>query len=298
VRQVGIVAAAQTAYTPFDPAVTAPELAFDVTQRAVGASGLARADIDLTVTAGADILEGRSFGFLYTLEAIGAWPPVEHSHVESDGAFAAWLAWTKLLAGEADSALVVAWSKATEVDLAAVTNMQLDPFTLAPLGVDEHASAALQAAAAGLELGERVPVAEGACAVVLAAEQVAREACERPTWIAGADQRTEAGYLGHRDLAGLPAARQAADRARAMAGWDDPEAAELAAVYGYQAELLRRALGLGGTQVRVPEADPVLVTGLARLAEAHAADAGRVLAHATSGHALQHTLVWLLEHTS
>jgi acetyl-CoA acetyltransferase len=124
---------------------TAPELVFEVARRAVLASGIPRPAIDLTVSASSDVLDGRSFGFAYALEALGAHPPTLESHLEMDGAWAAYYAWLKILAGEASSALVVAWGKSSEAPLSLVTSSQLDPFTLAPLGLDHIASAALQA---------------------------------------------------------------------------------------------------------------------------------------------------------
>jgi acetyl-CoA acetyltransferase len=128
-----------------DDARNVPELVFEVARRAVSASGIPRGAIDLTVSASSDVLDGRSFGFAYALEALGAHPPTLESHLEMDGAWAAYYAWLKILAGEASSALVVAWGKCSEAPLSGVTNTQLDPFTLAPLGLDHIASAALQA---------------------------------------------------------------------------------------------------------------------------------------------------------
>ena len=44
------------------------------------------------------------------------------------------------------------------------------------------------------------PITDGVCAVVLAADDVARELCERPAWIRGIDHRIEPMALGVRDL--------------------------------------------------------------------------------------------------
>src|SRR5215472_8053453 len=142
--KVGILSAAYV-LSPSDAVRTGPELVFEVAHRAVLSSGCTRESIDLTVSGSSDVLEGRSFGFAYALEALGAYPPTLESHVEMDGAWAAYYAYLKILAGEARSALVVAWGKPSEASLHHVTNTQLDPFWLAPLGLDRVTTAALQA---------------------------------------------------------------------------------------------------------------------------------------------------------
>jgi acetyl-CoA acetyltransferase len=333
VRRVGVLAVARSALTP-DPDTGTPELAFEVSRAAVEASGLDRREIGFTVSASSDMLEGRSFNFVQGLEALGTWPAVNESHVEMDGAWAAYYAWLKILSGEADSALVVAWGKTSEGSLRHITNSQLDPFVLAPLGLDHVTTAALQADAfmartgttvedldevversGAAPVGDDRPVAsplwlrhcprpgDGACAVVLAAEGVGPS--DRPrAWIAGADHRTESGALGHRDLSRSPATEVAAARARELAGWEDVEVAEIGASFAHQEPLLIESLGLAGN-VEINRsggplaADPVIATGLIRLAESAsrvmAGDAGRALAHASAGHALQQSIVWLLE---
>ena len=346
-RRVAVVAVAQSDLTSGDPGVGTPELAFEVSRAAVEASGLERGEIGLTLSASSDMLEGRSFNFVQGLEALGTWPPVHESHVEMDGAWAAYSAWVKLLTGEFDTALVVAWGKTSEGSLSAILNTQLDPFVLAPLGLDHVATAALQADAylartgAGMDAldavagrsaaagaanprlsrmeprGEDGPAAsplwrrhlpreaDGACAVVLAAEGVAEHLSERPAWIAGADHRTETGALGHRDLSRSPATELAASRARDLAGWGDAavDVAELGASFAHQEPLLHEALDLDAAADVNPSggpmaADPLMATGLIRLAEAAArvmdGTADRALAHASAGHALQQSMVWLL----
>ncbi|MCA1711803.1 MAG: lipid-transfer protein [Actinobacteria bacterium] len=329
-----------------------------MTHRAVAASGLDRADIDVTMSGSSDFLDGRSFGFVFGLEAVGAWPPIHESHVEQDGAWAAWYAWLKLRSGEADTALVFSWGKTSEGSRHHVLNAQLDPLTLAPLGLDGVASAALQADAwmartgAGIgalddaaerarehaarnprlrgvtatsqpdvevasPLGARhiAPAVDGACAIVLAVADVANELTDRPAWIAGADHRSETGALGHRDLSRLDAATTAAATARARAGWggdgQPTDVAELSAPFAHQVPMLVEALGLDARSTIDPSggalaADAMMVSGLARLAEAVEQvrdNAGptqvervrRAVAHASAGHALQQHVVWCLE---
>ncbi|HEX9774528.1 MAG TPA: lipid-transfer protein [Actinomycetota bacterium] len=324
IRPVHVVASAITDLRAPTPEVTTAEMAFDVARAAVERSGLPRGSIGVTVSASSDMLEGRSFNFVRGLEALGAHPAVHERHLEMDGAWAAYYAWLLIQTGEFDGALVVAWGKTSEGSTARVLNTRLDPFVLAPLGLDDVACAGLQAdafvARAGLGVESidevaaragRAPsdeivaspltrahlpdLVDGACALVLSAGG------EGPV-IRGADHRIEPGALGHRDLSRAVSARAAAERARAMAGWDTRvDLAEVGSSYAHQELMLREALALDGERVNPSGgpmvADPIMATGLIRLAEA-AARAGpgeRALAHAATGPAMQQNVVWLLE---
>ncbi len=146
------------------------------------------------------------------------------------------------------------------------------------------------------------PISDGAAAVVLAAGDLARGACERPAWIAGIDHRVEPQDLGVRDLT-RSVSTELAGR-NAGVGRGRVEVAELYGPFTHQEILLERALGLGD-DVRVNPsggalaANPVMAAGLIRLGEAarciHEGSAGRAVAHATSGPCLQQNLVCVLE---
>jgi acetyl-CoA acetyltransferase len=146
------------------------------------------------------------------------------------------------------------------------------------------------------------PISDGAAAVVLAAGDRATTLVDRPAWITGIDHRIDIHQPGMRDLTESPSTVLAARGA----GLDRApvEVAELSAPFGPQEIVLRRALGLDDSVVVNPSggalaANPVMVTGLVRVIEAarQVAEQGkdRVLAHATSGQALQQNLVCILE---
>ncbi len=146
------------------------------------------------------------------------------------------------------------------------------------------------------------PVTDGSAAVVLAAEDLARRVCDRPVWITGIAHRIDTPSPGARDLTDVASARSAA--AAAGVGDAPVDVAELSARHSHEVVLLRRALGVGSGTVVNPSggalvADPVMSTGLIRIGEAAAAvragDAGRAVAHAASGPALQQNLVCVLE---
>ena len=144
------------------------------------------------------------------------------------------------------------------------------------------------------------PVTDGATVVVLAADDRARELVERPAWITGIAHRVDSAHLGARDLT-VSASTTAAG---ADAGTDGVEVAELQTPFTHQEHIVRTALGLGESVRITPSGgalagNPMFAAGLTRIGEAakHIWDgsAGRVLAHSTSGPALQHNLVCVME---
>jgi acetyl-CoA acetyltransferase len=146
------------------------------------------------------------------------------------------------------------------------------------------------------------PVTDGAAAVVLVAGDRAKDVCSRPAWITGIDHRTDAHYPGVRELAASNSARVAAEKAGV--GQGEVEVAELYAAFSPQELILRDALGLGEKVEVNPSggalaAHPFMAAGLNRIGEAfrqiNQNGRNRVVAHATSGPALQQNLVCVLE---
>jgi acetyl-CoA acetyltransferase len=138
---------------------------------------------------------------------------------------------------------------------------------------------------------------------VLAAGDRARELRERPAWITGIEHRIETAVLGARDLTTSPSTAASAKEAT---GGDAKsiEVAELHAPFSHQQLILAEAIGLGESTKINPSggalsANPMFSAGLERIgfAARHIFDgsAQRVLAHATSGPALQQNLVAVLE---
>jgi acetyl-CoA acetyltransferase len=145
------------------------------------------------------------------------------------------------------------------------------------------------------------PMTDGTVAVVLAADDVARSVCEQPAWIRGIQHRIEAHGLGVRDLTSSTSTREAASAADASGTFD---VAELHAQFSHEELLLAEALGLdGGTAINPSggplAANPVMSAGLIRIGEVAqrimTGDAGRGVAHATSGPCLQQNMVVVLE---
>jgi acetyl-CoA acetyltransferase len=298
------------------------EMLAPVVAKALGQAKLERKDVGFTVSASCDYLGGRPFSFVMALDAIGAWPPIRESHVEMDGAWALYEAWVALQHGDIDVALVYAFGRSTQGDLYEVLGTQLDPYVVAPLGVDVRSLAALQARAmidagrcterdmasvvarsrgASVDdvlsaprvfdpLRERdwATPADGVAVAVLAAGERAKACCARPAWIRGIDHRIDPHALGSRDLTKAPSAELAAKKAGV--GDKPVDLAALDAPFSHQEILLRSALGLGeATKVNpsggpLGEGWPYVVSGLLRIGEAAGAiHEGR--ASRTVGHA-------------
>ena len=109
--------------------------------------GLTRADVDFTCAGSCDYISGATFSFVSNLDAIGAWPPKRDSHVEMDGAWAMYEAWLRLHHGDIDIAVVTGSGRSSTANPTLIYPMEMDPYYLAPLGVDPLSFAALQARA-------------------------------------------------------------------------------------------------------------------------------------------------------
>lgn len=339
-RDVAIVAFAHAAHSEASPGTTnGVEMLAPVFAECYEQAGLDRTEIDFWCSGSSDYLAGRAFSFISAIEAIGATPSIQESHVEGDAAWALFEAWLTILSGHADTALVYGFGKASaSADLDATMAAQLDPYTQSPLGPGRHQLAALQARAGldagmwstddlariaarthGIELAEVAaaraeadpltafdcpPVTDGACAVILAAGDRAKEIRTTPAWIAGLGQAIDSAELGARDLTASPSVREAARQATGGAELGPIDLAELHTPYSHQEIIVRRELGLGDNVRITPSggslaADPMFSAGLERIGYAAKAiyDGGarRTLGHASAGPLLQHNLVALLE---
>lgn len=328
---------------------TEVQMLLEVITGAVEDAGITRADVDFTCAGSCDYVAGQAFSFVQNIDAIGAWPPKRDSHVEMDGAWALYEAWVRLLLGDIDVALATGSGRSSTADPNVIYPMEMDPYYLAPLGVDAISFAALQARAlvdsgtvterqmaeiaarcrrdaldnpnaqvrgdvdvdtllaedyvrSPLRRHDLPPITDGACAVVIARADRARELCERPVWIAGFAHYAEMHYAGMRDLRRADSVTLAGK----AAGIDDApvEVAELQTAFTHEEPLVASALGLGDDVAINPSggplaANPIMATGLVRVIEAarQIRDAGkqRTLAHATSGPCLQQNLVCILE---
>ncbi|HMZ35842.1 MAG: thiolase family protein [Leptospirales bacterium] len=120
------------------------DLVFVTVKKALRETGLTIEEIDTIVQAGDDIMDGIAINHVYTVEPAGSFLKDE-SKVERDGAWAVHYAMARLLSGKFRTAMVVAFSKASQCTYSAFSGMSADPFYLRPVGADGDSIAALQA---------------------------------------------------------------------------------------------------------------------------------------------------------
>lgn len=175
------------------------------------------------------------------------------------------------------------------------------------------------------------PISDGACAVLLAREDLVARFTDKPVWLKGVGHCQDTYYLGDRDLAESEALAAAAKRAYAMAGITNPQneidVAEVYDAFSYQelmwtgilgfcqrgqgAELIKS--GMTSMEGKLPvnpsggvlAAHAVIAAGLVRVAEAALqlrGEAGEhqipnvktALAHGSFGYCGQTHCVWIL----
>jgi acetyl-CoA acetyltransferase len=306
-RDIAIVGWAQTPMVRrTDQSET--RMLMDAITAALEPVGLTRADVDFTCLGSCDYITGQAFSFVSNLDAIGAWPPKRDSHIEMDGAWALYEAWLRLQEGDIEIAVVTGSGRSSTGDPALIYPMEMDPYFLAPLGVDPMTFAALQARAvidagiateramaevavrsrgtgdvdalltedyvrAPLRRHDVPPITDGAAAMVLATGDRARALVPRPAYVTGFDHRTECHNPSFRELADSPSTRIAA----AAAGLGDApiEVAELQAAFSHEELLLRSVLELDddvtvNASGGALRANPIKASGLSRIG--HAAD--------------------------
>jgi len=101
-----------------------------------------------------------------------------------------------------------------------------------------------------LKLYDISPISDGACCVILANEERAKEITNRPVWVKGVSFCADAYLLGDRDLSECRALEKAARTAYKMAGIEDPkkeiDVAEVYDAFTYQESLWTEGLGFCG----------------------------------------------------
>jgi acetyl-CoA acetyltransferase len=147
VRPVAVVSFAQSKPVRREEHRNDVEMLMPVIQDVFSKVGLTKDDMGFVCSGSCDYLVGAPFSFVGALDAVGAWPPMRESHVEMDGAFALYEAWTQLQEGDIDTALVFSFGRSSISELGRVLALQLDPYYVAPLWPDPVALAALQAQA-------------------------------------------------------------------------------------------------------------------------------------------------------
>lgn len=144
-RDIAIIAYAQTPQLRDAGAKNDIELVMDVTSRAMKQVDMTIDDIDFVCSGSCDYLGGAAFAFVNAVDALGAVPPKPESHVEMDAAWALYEAWLKMQTGHCDSALIYGFGKSSHSEMRFIPTLQLDPYYYTPLWPDSVSLAAMQA---------------------------------------------------------------------------------------------------------------------------------------------------------
>jgi acetyl-CoA acetyltransferase len=144
-REVGIVAYAQSKQMKDAGANNEVELIMPVVHEVFEKTGLTQKEIDFTCSGSCDYLQGAPFAFVEGLNALSSVPSIKESHVEMDAAWAFYEAWLKIQTGEADICLIYGFGKSSPSKLPSVLALQLDPYYMAPIWPDAISLAAIQA---------------------------------------------------------------------------------------------------------------------------------------------------------
>ena len=147
VRPVAVVSVAQSPSVRREDHRNEIEMLMPVVTEVFANIGVTKADMGFVCSGSTDYLVGAPFSFVMALDAVGVWPPMRESHVEMDGAWALYEAWTLMQEGEVDAALVYSFGRSSPSQLDRVLALQLDPYYMAPLWPDPVALAAMQAQA-------------------------------------------------------------------------------------------------------------------------------------------------------
>jgi acetyl-CoA C-acetyltransferase len=130
-------------------------------------------------------------------------------------------------------------------------NAKNNPYAQEPLDIDVADVLSSKMLASPIHLLDSKPLtSDGACAVILASEEVAKKITDKPVWIKGLGNCYDSHYLGDRDLADCDSLVAAAQKAYRMAGISQPRreihTAEISAEYSYQELLWTEGLGFCG----------------------------------------------------
>jgi acetyl-CoA C-acetyltransferase len=362
-RNVAVVASAQTELRPSWDGVQHIDLIGDVVSRCLEGVGLTLDDVDFVMDSGSDVLDGRSISNCGFLGALGAHHKEESRIEEDGlwaalygalkiraggGDVGLIVAYSKPSEGD----LSAFYSTQTEpfyqrgvgIDQTTAAGLQASQY-LARTGKDEDVLGQVAAYDWWRALGPDAPSADdvvrsevvasplreltvsrpvdGAVAVLLATEEIARRLTPDPVVIWGMGAAMDEHMLAHRAAGRFEACEAAAAQACRNAGVASARSVSMAEISGASAAaelMVAEALGLDdgnaeqlfaeGAEIAVNlsggalPADPVMATGLVRLSEASRRlarqldgapdDATTALVHGAGGLGMQNHCVFLL----
>ena len=143
-KRVAIVGVAQTKHGGAI-SYTIREMVYEVTFQVLQQTGLRREDLGTIITSSSDFWQGMGCSDSLHYDAAGAY--LKNSpKVDEDSAMAFMYAFMRMLSGRYETALVVGVTKGSEVPPPqTLTHLYTDPFFQRPVGLEEPATAAMQA---------------------------------------------------------------------------------------------------------------------------------------------------------
>jgi acetyl-CoA C-acetyltransferase len=147
-ERVGIVAVAQTKYSPSRADASEGELVYEAIKQVLQETGLTYAQdgtgIDASITCSQDFWDGRTISNTNVMSYVGSHHSDEDK-VTEDSLNAVYTAVARILSGHQDIVLVVSHTKESMADKRTIENAAVDPIFLRVLGLDFLSAAALQA---------------------------------------------------------------------------------------------------------------------------------------------------------
>ena len=302
--QVAVVATSSVAAPQIDDQ-SLEEMTFNASSAALAQSGLPASSVGSVVLYGQDQMNGRVISCMVASGPTGG-VDRDVTMIASSGEHALIYAYLRLLAGQGDSVLVVAWGKPSEglhpehAELVAA-----EPYLLRRLGMNNAVAAALQASRLGhrplggstvawpLEREDLTGNHDGVHAAVLR-RQGTFDAGSEIAWIRGIGWAMDVYDLGARDLAGLSAldgvvAQLASHGAPSPAEWghaeiaapSEPAVAAVAATLGLRPDCV---VNQGGSTASLPTSQ--LTAGFVRMLNAAQA-AGEAPGNVAAGIGMQ-----------
>lgn len=142
--RVGIVAVAQTKFSPKRADANVAELAYEVIEKVLRETGLAmERDIDNSISCSHDIWDGQTISNIGITDVIGGHLRNEEK-MAMDGSTAVYYGAIGILSGEFDCTLVMAHTKMSQTNRNIVNNDAFEPLYTRMLGFDYTSAAALQ----------------------------------------------------------------------------------------------------------------------------------------------------------
>lgn len=143
-ERVGIVAVAQTKYSPARPEVNEEEMAYEAIKQVLEETGVTLSEIGSAVTCSQDFWDGRTISSMNIQHVVGAHLSHE-DNISEDGINAVYAAMAQIMSGHHDLILLEAHTKESHADKSLIENAALDAIFMRKLGLDFTAAAAMQA---------------------------------------------------------------------------------------------------------------------------------------------------------